>query len=87
MSNGVSKCKACHFVVITRRGLDLPLKDKGDDRMKVSIPVVFRIVVVNYAAILFILVSFRPLSVTDSMWVHFLSSPVQRFGFAFLAAA
>lgn len=49
--------------------------------------VAFRIVVVNYAAILFILGSFRPLSVTDFMWVHFLSSPDQRFGFACLAAA
>jgi hypothetical protein len=49
--------------------------------------VAFRIVVVNYAAILFILGSFRPFSVTEFMWVHFLSSPDQRFGFAFLAAA
>ena len=49
--------------------------------------VAFRIVVVNYAAILFLLGSFRPLSVTDFMWVHFLSSPDQRFGFACLAAA
>ena len=32
MSNGVSKRKACQFVGITRRGLDLPLKDKGDPR-------------------------------------------------------
>ena len=52
-----------------------------------QIAVAFRIVVVNYAAILFILGSFRPLSVTDFMWVHFLSSPDQRFRFAFLAAA
>ena len=37
MSNGVSKRKACQFVGITRRGLDLPLKDKGDERMKESI--------------------------------------------------
>jgi hypothetical protein len=49
--------------------------------------VAFRIVVVNYAAILFILGSFRPLSVTEFMWVHSLSSPDQRFWFAFLAAA
>ena len=55
--------------------------------LNLQLAVAFRIVVVNYAAILFILSSFRPLSVTDFMWVHFLSSPDQRFGFAFLAAA
>ena len=37
MSNGVSKRKACQFAGITRRCLDLPLNDKGDDRMKESI--------------------------------------------------
>lgn len=42
MSNGVSKRKACQFVGITRRGLDLPLKDKGDDRMKESILAIWR---------------------------------------------
>ncbi len=42
MSNGVSKRKACHFVGITRRGLDLRLKDKGDERMKVSIMAIWR---------------------------------------------
>ena len=55
--------------------------------LNLQLAVAFRIVVVNYAAILFILGSFRPLSVTDFMWVHFLSSPDQRFRFAFLAAA
>ncbi len=49
--------------------------------------VAFRIVVVNYAAIVFILGSFRPLSVTELMCIHFRSSPDQRLGFAFLAAA
>ena len=33
-SLGVSKRKACHFVGITRRGLNLPLKDKGAERMQ-----------------------------------------------------
>ena len=42
MSNGVSKRKACQFVGITRRGLDLPLEDKGDDRMKESILAIWR---------------------------------------------
>jgi putative transposase len=42
MSNEVSKRKACQFVGITRRALDLPLKDKGDDRMKVSILAIWR---------------------------------------------
>ena len=42
MSNGVSKRKACQFVGITRRGLDLPLKDKGDDSMKESILAIWR---------------------------------------------
>ena len=56
-------------------------------RKDCSEAVAFRIVVVNYAAILFILGSFRPLSVTNFMWGHFLSSPDQRFGFACLAAA
>jgi hypothetical protein len=52
-----------------------------------AITVAFRIVVVNYAAIVFILGSFRPLSVTELMCIHFRSSPDQRLGFAFLAAA
>jgi putative transposase len=42
MSNGVSKRKECQFVGIARRGLDLPLKDKGDDRMKVTILAIWR---------------------------------------------
>ena len=66
---------------LNRLGGDLHIWETGDPA------VAFRIVVVNYAAILFILGSFRPLSVTEFMWVHFLSSPDQRFGFAFLAAA
>jgi hypothetical protein len=68
----------------------IQLAYRGNERLTSRISsqaVAFRIVVVNYAAILFILGSFRPLSVTEFMCVHFLSSPDQRFGFAFLAAA
>ena len=43
MANSVSKRKACHFVGITRRGLDLQLKDKGDDRMNESILAILRL--------------------------------------------
>ena len=42
MSNGVSTRKVCRFVGITRRGLDLPLTNKGDDRMKESILAIWR---------------------------------------------
>jgi hypothetical protein len=51
------------------------------------ISVAFRIVLVNYTVILFIEGSFRPLSVKEIMWAHFLSTSEQRFGFAVLAAA
>jgi hypothetical protein len=49
--------------------------------------VAVRIVLVSYAAILFILGSFRPLSVTDFKCVHCLSWSGQRLGFAYLATA
>ena len=42
MSNGVSKRKACQLVGNTLRGRDLPLKDKGDERIKESILAIWR---------------------------------------------
>ena len=41
ISVGLSNRKACQFVSITQRGRDVPLKGKGDDRLKESVPCIY----------------------------------------------
>jgi putative transposase len=42
MSNSVSKRKACQYVGVTHSSIALPLRDKGDDRMKKPIMAIWR---------------------------------------------